>query len=1400
MGKEFTYATVMVLLMAAIQIAGMTGTVSGSDRKPTRNTADWTMDMNISAVAEGWFDGEYDGDRLGMSFSGVGDVNDDGYDDFIIGAEMNSDNGVDSGKTYLILGSWEEFEEGVNISNADASFMGEAHGERSGDMVCGAGDVNNDGYDDFLIGVETNGEGGNFIGQVYLILGKSSGWSTDKNLNSVDSSFIGEDDGDALGLAVAGGGDLNGDGYDDLVFSAPMDEAVHPGAGQVYIVFGRSSGWSMDTSISSAAGASFLGENPNDMIGSSLAIVGDVNNDGYDDLVIGCMENGEGVMFAGQTYLIMGKGSGWNMGVLLSNADASFIGENMEDRSGSVVSAAGDVNKDGYDDFLIGSFMNDDGGVDAGKVYLIRGKSSGWSMDTSLANAYASFIGESGGDRAGISCTGVGDLNGDEYDDIMIGAEVNSEGGTYAGQVYFIRGKGTGWSRNVDLSNADASFLGEEGDSWLKGGAGLGDVNGDNGPDILLCAYHHDSERGRAYVVTGQVNTEPLEVYSVKTFSDAIYSNEIKSADLGDTVFIELLGLDGNLSHRDIALVNITFGWSQLPRISVPLKETGNNTGRYLGHFIVPLATLYMDTLRIYSRKDNTKFTNLFIDKPFRPLSVSSVELFGNSALTNRRDKFDKGETMYIKITGVDANSVSRNFAFVNITTNLDPGFRELVILEETGTGTGIYKGEFTVPEDSEFFQNFTIYSVRTESVRTKFMVHTPVLIKTNDDITHAREDSEYSAYLWNFGYETETWTVSETATWLGWNPGTRYLTGTPDNNHVGPWDVLITISDGKGHSDMMKFKINVANTPPKIITPPVTEVLEGDDYYVDFDSDDDGQGVITWSSIGQNDWLSIKETSGELMGRPIGDNVGNHTVSVIVDDGNGGTGTLEFQLNVINRNEKPRILTTDITTGTEGELYYREYEAYDPDNTDHFHWELRTNANFLAIDNDTGVLQGTPGPYDVDVFFVNVTVKDEGGLMASNIFDLEIFDVNSQPEWIDVPIDVEILHGTLFSFDVNATDPDPEGFLDYTVTSDPESDISMDAETGMLEWRADIRIFERSPYDMEVLLRVSDGELFNKASFFITVIPTQPPTSTLIGPANGGRSTSDHILLEWEGSDPEDEQLTYDIFLHPTQAFVEGWRDEALYLEDHEGINLTVTGLEQGRTYYWTVRPFDTGSYGICTSGVQSFRVNFKPTFKDVLEVETAHAGSEFKLKITASDRDPEDPPNLRFSLIESPEGMTINVETGMIRWTPTEDQVRLHLVTVLVTDGIDTNTVDFDIEVKEASSSSSLVFLYIIIPAVLLIGVGIGVFFLLRKKKNLEEEAKRKEEEEAKKKEESLPPDYEALYGAPAPEKVEEMTTEELRDSIRKDIEDLQQMETPEEDFLEQMVSNAKIEKDDI
>jgi hypothetical protein len=369
------------------------------------------------ASADAAFEGEGYGAYLN-EIAAAGDVNGDGFADILFGAGDDDEGGSQSGKAYVVLGPPDP------VMVPVATYHGEAASNVAGSAVAGAGDVDADGYDDVLIGA--NGYSGN-TGAVYLVYGPMSG---DESLAAADIRFTGESGGDRMGAGVAGAGDVNGDGYADVLMGAYGASHLGVGGGKAYLINGPVD---HDVPVASAD-AMFYGEMDYDYAGIAVAGAGDVNGDGNDDVLVGAYANDEAGNLAGKTYLLLGPLSGW---IGLASADATFLGESAEDKSGRQLAGAGDVDGDGYDDFLIGAYQNDGGGANAGRAYLFFGPQSG-AMD--VDDATAVLTGEYAGDSAGASVAGGGDVDGDGLDDILIGATGFDLVGSGSGMTYLLTG------------------------------------------------------------------------------------------------------------------------------------------------------------------------------------------------------------------------------------------------------------------------------------------------------------------------------------------------------------------------------------------------------------------------------------------------------------------------------------------------------------------------------------------------------------------------------------------------------------------------------------------------------------------------------------------------------------------------------------------------------------------------------------------------------------------------------------------------------------------------------------------------------------------------------------------------------------------------------------------------
>jgi hypothetical protein len=259
--------------------------------------------------------------------------------------------------------------------------------------------------------------------------GPDCGLTGEIDLSTADAKLIGEEALDLAGTSLAAG-DIDGDGIEDVIVGAPWENSYAYQAGAAYLLLGPVTGM-VDLSLADAKLVGEDGSNP--WAGESVA-TGDVDGDGVEDILIGApFGSVSGTSWWGVAYLVLGPVSGE---VDLSGADAKLEGERRSETGESV--ATGDVDGDAVDDVLVGAPNEHAGGYGAGAAYIVLGPVSGM-VDLSLADA--KLVGENASDYAGTSLA-AGDIDGDGFDDVLLGASDNDAGGSAAGAVYLLYGGG----------------------------------------------------------------------------------------------------------------------------------------------------------------------------------------------------------------------------------------------------------------------------------------------------------------------------------------------------------------------------------------------------------------------------------------------------------------------------------------------------------------------------------------------------------------------------------------------------------------------------------------------------------------------------------------------------------------------------------------------------------------------------------------------------------------------------------------------------------------------------------------------------------------------------------------------------------------------------------------------
>ncbi|MEL6348420.1 MAG: FG-GAP-like repeat-containing protein [Myxococcota bacterium] len=342
------------------------------------------------------------------------------------------------------------------------------HTLRTGETVAGVGDTNNDGFDDFLI-VSSD--------KAHLILGSQAPMG--RPLTNEDITFSGLE---GFGLR-ADAGDINNDGYDDVVIGVLNDMVTDAefAAGVTYVFLGSEAPVSKTFA---EADAIFSGEGEYNHA-FHVSIAGDVNDDGYEDILIGAPFERERTLYDGVAYLILGTISPVSKN--LSEADAVFLTEASRSGIGSTTSGAGDVNGDGFADFLVGAT-----GLSVKTARLFLGSPSVAANELLEPDAsfYTTWLYETLIDEV----SDAGDFNNDGYDDIMIGAPDRDDiyEGELFGRVYLVLG-GTDLSDRL-LTNADTTFYGShEGDLLGATLSAAGDVDGDGFADLIMSSIDETS-------------------------------------------------------------------------------------------------------------------------------------------------------------------------------------------------------------------------------------------------------------------------------------------------------------------------------------------------------------------------------------------------------------------------------------------------------------------------------------------------------------------------------------------------------------------------------------------------------------------------------------------------------------------------------------------------------------------------------------------------------------------------------------------------------------------------------------------------------------------------------------------------------------------------------------------
>ncbi|MGX5853393.1 FG-GAP-like repeat-containing protein [Dyadobacter jiangsuensis] len=500
------------------------------------------------------------GAMMGFAVAGAGDVDGDGYSDVMAGARLYSNGQALEGAAFIFKGS-----PAYGVVTANPTIIeGNQVDARLGHALSSAGDVNGDGFSDIALGAYQYDKGSVNEGVVMIHYGSAIG------INTVPSLTLESDQTEAqFGISVACAGDVNADGYADLLVGARYFDKGQNNEGAAFIYQGTKDGLSTTpvSTLESDQGDAWLG--------SAVAPAGDVNGDGFSDVLVGSYAFDHGQKDEGSVFVWMGEASdvtGGSPTIIKYNTTMPAYGYS--------ISSAGDVNGDGFDDIIVGAHSYDNGQNNEGAAFIYYGGPTGLDL-----NSFKIMESNIPGANFGISVSSAGDVNGDGYADVAIGATGFSNGETFEGGVFIYHGSTSGLTNNptkILESNVINGYMGFT-------VTNAGDVNGDGYGDIAVGSPKYSDgqlDEGKFYLFYGSSNGLNNQYFTSQESNQAdthLGSSIASIGDLNSDGYDDIIVGAISFGDDDRGAATIFFGASSGLNINAPQAITGKNAQEGFG-------------------------------------------------------------------------------------------------------------------------------------------------------------------------------------------------------------------------------------------------------------------------------------------------------------------------------------------------------------------------------------------------------------------------------------------------------------------------------------------------------------------------------------------------------------------------------------------------------------------------------------------------------------------------------------------------------------------------------------------------------------------------------------------------------------------------------------------------
>jgi hypothetical protein len=903
-----------------------------------------------------------------------------------------------------------------------------------GRVAAGAGDLNGDGFDDIVVGMPGDDKARIFFGG--------------REVNSTPNITLSGAIDDYFGQSVCGAGDVNGDGYDDLIIGAPDNSTNGAYAGAAFIYYGGKNFDSVpDVVLNDSAEKEYFGY--------SVSRAGDINADGYDDVIVGTSSSSKGKAFA---Y--------FGGDPMDSVCDLVMYAPKKDCFFGQSVSDAGDVNGDGVADFIVGA--RDNGlTVYAGYAYIFLG---GRSIDNS---SDITLTGYQSGSSFGCSVSGAGDVNGDGYDDILVGADYKYSSGNI-GEAYLFFG-GSGMDSIPDVSLTGQS----EDDRFGHAVSGLGDINDDGYDDYGVGAPRNTSNgvnSGKAYIYYGGsvLTSKANRTLTGRSWDWLAYS----ISDAGD---VDSNGYENFIVGAEVQGGNgYVLVMDQVPGILDPRLETPqglvwNRTGYSNGTWKSPDFSSGLNTLlNSSSPSGNDSAGNKYVDctimlsgKDDGSISVSNLSII-----------------YALNVTVADFTAALAKYQSAHKGEKDAEGNMAVPITVRSSTpgGVRLWGLNITVDEPPVLVQGLPDREMDEDSSISELYDLHQYFSDDYDDVDELQ-----------FGLKSST-NGSRVRTAVSEN---RFLSlnaeeGSWNDNWTGAIDIVVNCTDRWGFStESNTFRVTVRNVPdaPVFTSTPVEDAIAGMEYTYDADAaDGDAGDVLNFSLVKGPAGMMIDQTGGEISWTP--DAGGSYPVSVSVTD---GLFTARQDYSIFVPNRKPRLTNTSVPDATLNEQYTYNISAADDDNDRLTFTLTSTGYEGMYVDKSTGKLIWTPR--QTGTFPIEVSISD-GEATILYTFKITVKQGNRPPRFGSTPVSAGMA-GLQYSYDANASDPDGDTIV-YSLAKGPEG-MAIDNATGMMTWTP------ARAGSFPVTIKASDGKgLEASQDFTVLVANRTKPRIELISPSEG--------------------------------------------------------------------------------------------------------------------------------------------------------------------------------------------------------------------------------------------------------------------------------------------------------